>query len=164
MRGRDAGQEPRKVWKELELRGDGGRLEESQDQNEVEQLFLLRVTTPRPLRVLALSASNCSRSVLPHLADDSFPPSCTGIFSPLKASAFTVLDSRDSYGPSATAWLHCPQNIIFCSCLIFSFPALDPESENLTDRASFLLGPVIGWWPVYGPEALRQVLLQFNNL
>lgn len=99
MRGRDAGQEPRKVWKELELRGGGGRLEENQDQNEVEQLFLLRVTTPRLLRVLALSASNCSRSVLPHLADDSFPPSCTGIFSPLKASAFTVLDIGTPMAP-----------------------------------------------------------------
>lgn len=65
MRGRNAGQEPGKVWKELELRGGRGHLEESQDQNEVEQLFLLHVTTPRLLRMLALSASNCSRSMLP---------------------------------------------------------------------------------------------------
>lgn len=73
MWGGNTGQQPRKVWKELELRGGGGRLEESQDQNDTEQLFLFHVTSPQLLLMLALSASDCSHWMLPHLVG-SFPP------------------------------------------------------------------------------------------
>lgn len=96
MWGGNAGQQPRKVWKELELRGGGGCLEDSQDQNDTEQLFLSHVTSPQLLLTLALSASGCSRWLLPHLGG-AFPPFAQA--SPPQASTFIVSDSHDSLWP-----------------------------------------------------------------
>lgn len=81
MWARSAGQQLRKIWEEQELGGDGGHLEESQDQSEVEQLFLLHIITSQSLRVLALLASSCSCLMLPHLAC-AFLPFCTDFFPP----------------------------------------------------------------------------------
>lgn len=137
--GRSTGQKFTKV-KELELQG--GRATWKKARTKMKLSGCLCASSP-PSSCLVCWLSRCQAACFSHNGSESL-----------------AMEFHDPLEPQYCS----PLDFIFCFYLIVCLPALFPEGENLRDWAQLCSGRCHWLKGDYGPEALRQGLLQFNHL